>query len=639
MTSDALSKRASAWDTADRRGAIWFFILITLVATLLGGILVLDVITPLGVAVWMLYLFPVWLVSTLPERRGSPILPVGIISMGLIVVGFWLSPAGESPWLAAINRFIGLVVLGMTTMLLMKFVAQREAMRRNEEELRDCVESAAIGLHWVRPDGTILWANQAELDLLGYAHNEYIGHSIREFHADAPVVEDILCRLQSGQTLYNYEARLRRKDGAIRHVSIVSNVAWRHGRFHHTRCFTRDITQEKEAQRMQAYLAAIIHSSDDAIIGKTLQGIVTSWNTGAEQLFGYRADEIIGHSVLWLIPRDRHDEEEYILGQIAKGERVTHYKTVRRRKDGTNFHISLTISPVIDTHGRIVGVSTIGRDITEQKLAEESLRLRDQSLIETNEVLRKQAAALAEANKELESFSYSVSHDLRAPLRSIDGFARMLVEDFGPKLEPEASRCLAVIQRGAHRMGELIDDLLEFSRLSRSGMELRSVDPANVIQEVWLELRRHDEDRKVELIVEDLPRCRADRRLLKQVWVNLLSNALKYTGPRQEGRIEIGWYEAAAQPERPVYWIRDNGVGFDQRYVHKLFGVFQRLHRNDEFEGTGVGLAIVHRIVSRHGGRVWAEGCLNHGATFYLTLEKADAAEPSRTHLGLIGRR
>jgi light-regulated signal transduction histidine kinase (bacteriophytochrome) len=277
------------------------------------------------------------------------------------------------------------------------------------------------------------------------------------------------------------------------------------------------------------------------------------------------------------------------------------------------------LSPITDAAGVILGVSSIVHDITEHK---------------------RNVRALREANKELEAFSYSVSHDLRAPLRSINGFAKVLVEDFGPSLPQEARRFLSVIQRSAGRMGELIDDLLEFSRLSRSTLDRRVVDVKRVIREVWLELRRQDPDRQAVLIMDDVPKCLADRRLIKQVWVNLISNALKYSRPREESRIEIGWHADEQQPGNNVYWIRDNGVGFDQRYVKKLFGVFQRLHRAEDFEGTGVGLALVHRIVQRHGGRVWAEGRLNEGATFYFTLEKVYEHEHDSTgqHLGLVGR-
>ncbi len=585
----------------------------------------------------MLYLFPLWLAAELSERSPSPLWSTSAATAILMVVGFWLCPSGISPWLGAADRVLFFIALVCTTVLLRKLIVQREALRRNEEELRDFLEGASEGIRWVGPDGTILWANQAELNLLGYASDEYIGHSIREFHADGDM-EDLLRRMQKGETLSNYEGRLRCKDGSIRHVSIVSNVSRRDGRFTHTRCFTRDITAQKDAQQKHAYLAAIISSSDDGIVGKNLRGIVTSWNRGAERLFGYTAQEMIGQPALRLIPPERHDEERFILGRITAGESVQHYETIRRHKDGRDFYVSLTVSPVVDDQGQIIGASKICRDITQQKIAEETLRQRDRNLEEVNAALTKHAAALTEANKELESFSYSISHDLRAPLRSMDGFAKVLVEDFGPALPPDARRCLSIIQKGAGRMGELIDDLLEFSRLSRLALNASPLDLNKVIQEVWHELRRQDDGRPVELNVAELPKCRADRRLIKQVWVNLLSNALKYSRFRDQARIEIGWQVDARLPDHVVYWIRDNGVGFDQQYVHKLFGVFQRLHRIEEFEGTGVGLAIVQRIIQRHGGLVWAEGRVNHGATFYFTLERVYEHHTTGQHLGLVGR-
>ena len=242
------------------------------------------------------------------------------------------------------------------------------------------------------------------------------------------------------------------------------------------------------------------------------------------------------------------------------------------------------------------------------------------------------------ANEELEAFSYSVSHDLRAPLRAIDGFSRILVEDFGNALPPETRRYLDIIIHNVQGMTELIDDLLNFSRLSRQSMNRQNVRPDEIVQTVLEELTNERAGRDIEIVRETLPPCLADPALLKQVYVNLLSNALKYTRKQPHARIEIGAVSAAellrenaelhephvsakgTESDRKVYYVRDNGTGFDMRYVGKLFGVFQRLHRAEEFEGTGVGLAIVHRIVLRHGGRVWAEGELDRGATFYFWL-------------------
>jgi PAS domain S-box-containing protein len=715
-----------------------------LLALSIGGIFTLDVLTPLGYAVWILYIFPVWLASGASVRPHSSILVVAGIGVGLLVLGFWVSPPGGiAPHVALVNRVIGVGVVGLTMWLLRQMMEQREALRLNEAELRDFLEGAAIGLHGEGPDGTILWANQAELELLGYSREEYVDHSIREFHADPYVVDDMLKTLTAGQTLYNREAKLLCKDGTTRDVSIVANVSWKRGRFSHTRCFTRDITALKEAERQLAHLAAIVKSTDDAVISFSPDARILTWNKGAEKLLGWTEAQAIGQPKWLFVPHERLQESTALIESVMLGQIPQHIETQRLRRDGSPVDVSITISPVL-LKGRLLGVCETIRDITARKCAEQALREIDafnRSLMEAStdcvkvldlegkllhmnapgrctmeiddfglvcgrewwslwpdtmksevrhsvtEALagnisafegycptakgtpkwwdvkvspvhdgdsgdsivrilcvsrditeRKRAEqALIEANKELEAFSYTVSHDLRAPLRSINGFVKILIEDHGPALNDEARRCLGIIHNGAHRMGELIDDLLTFSRLSRSSMDLRPIDPKEVITEVWFDLRQDREGRTVEFIVNDLPHCRADRRLLKQVWINLLSNALKYTRPRARARIEIGWSGEDRRSKEVVYWIRDNGVGFDQRYVHKLFGVFQRLHRAEEFEGTGVGLAIVQRIAKRHGGRVWAEGRVDGGATISMMLERVYEHEGAGVYLSPIG--
>ena len=232
---------------------------------------------------------------------------------------------------------------------------------------------------------------------------------------------------------------------------------------------------------------------------------------------------------------------------------------------------------------------------------------------------RKQAEeALEAANKELEAFSYSVSHDLRAPLRAIDGFSRILIEEHAREQTSEAQEYLHLVRENTLKMGRLVDDLLAFSRLGRQPLKVQHVEPADLVRHVLEDLRNEQEGRRIEVSIGDLPSCQADPALLKQVWVNLLSNAIKYTRTREPARIEIGYQQTAAEQ---IYFVRDNGVGFDMKYANKLFGVFQRLHRAEEYEGTGVGLAIVQRIIQRHGGRVWAEAEVDKGTIFYFTIE------------------
>jgi len=230
-------------------------------------------------------------------------------------------------------------------------------------------------------------------------------------------------------------------------------------------------------------------------------------------------------------------------------------------------------------------------------------------------------AQLEAANRELESFSYSVSHDLRAPLRAMSGFSNLLVEEYGKQLPKEAQRYLRLISENSHMMGSLIDDLLLFSRTGKQALKIQKISCTQIVKQTLAELQIEQEGREIEIKLGRLPTCQADPILIKQVWVNLLSNAFKFTKGKKKAQIEIG--SKIIEGER-VYFVKDNGVGFDMRYSDKLFGVFQRLHSTADFEGTGVGLAIVQRIINRHGGKVWAEAEVDKGAEFYFTVGEKD---------------
>jgi PAS domain S-box-containing protein len=280
--------------------------------------------------------------------------------------------------------------------------------------------------------------------------------------------------------------------------------------------------------------------------------------------------------------------------------------------------------PILDENGNAEFLLGFSEDITERKLAEQAIR-------ELNAELLHKASQLEATNKELESFSYSVSHDLRAPLRAIDGFALMIEEDYTEKLDAEGRRYLSVIRENSRRMGELIDDLLSFSRLGRQPVSHHEVNMDALAREVVAETldahslaARNSAAPAARIEVDPLPPTRGDRGLLRQVWTNLITNALKYSGKAQCPLIRISGRQVG---EETQYSVRDNGVGFNMQYAGKLFGVFQRLHRADEFGGTGVGLAIVHRVITRHGGRVWAEGEVDRGAVFSFALPKGDSSD------------
>lgn len=291
-------------------------------------------------------------------------------------------------------------------------------------------------------------------------------------------------------------------------------------------------------------------------------------------------------------------------------------------------------SPLFDSHGSIKFIIHRAEDVTDFVLRKKKLELdrgpldirmqqMEAEIFQGTIKIQEANKKLEAANKELESFSYSVSHDLRAPLRAVDGFSKAVVEDYGPQLPEECRRMLQVIRNNAQKMGCLIDDLLSFSRLSRMPLNKQAINTPQLVSTVWSELAAEREGREVDFQMERLPDCNGDPVLLRQVWINLLSNALKYSRRREKAVVVVGCETASGHE---TFFVRDNGAGFDMRYAHKLFGVFQRLHRVEDYEGTGVGLAIVQRVINRHGGRVWAESAPDHGATFHFTLEQDKTA-------------
>jgi PAS domain S-box-containing protein len=356
-------------------------------------------------------------------------------------------------------------------------------------------------------------------------------------------------------------------------------------------------------------LSAIVNSSDDAIIGKTPDGVITTWNRAAERMYGYAAEEIVGQSIAVLCPTDRAGEISEILDKIARGERVVHFETVRRRKDGTTLPVSVTVSPVYDDQGALVGASSIARDITERYHAQSQIR--------------RQRDELERAYQDLESFSASVSHDLRAPLRSMQGFSTALLEEYGDALGDDGRDYARRIRTASEKMARLIDDLLRLSRGSRTGIYLEPVDLGAEANEIAAELQRIEPGRRVQFKVQQPVWVTADRSLILAALQNLLGNAWKFSSGQDKAIIEFGTVPAGGG--RICCYVRDNGAGFDPGSAEKLFQPFSRLHTADEFPGTGIGLATVRQIVERHAGRVWAEGAAGAGATFYFTLLAGEA--------------
>ena len=350
---------------------------------------------------------------------------------------------------------------------------------------------------------------------------------------------------------------------------------------------------------------AVTETAGDAIISADGRGNIIYFNRAAEHIFGYSAKEVLGQSLTLLMPERYREPHKLGLQRfLATGQARIIGKTlelVARNKDGKEFPIEISVANWTTAKGDFF--TAILRNITTRKEAEG--------------LLTRRTAELEAANRELEAFSYSVSHDLRAPLRHIDGFSDMLREECGPALDDSGRRYLGVISDSVKQMGRLIDDLLEFSKMGRVEMRHTRISMDDMVKEVLGELAGETNGRNIEWDIHSLPGVVGDRSMMKQVWVNLLSNSVKYTRPRDLAKIKISCTQNSGQLE---FYVQDNGVGFDMKYAQKLFGVFQRLHRTEEFEGTGVGLANVQRIISRHGGRTWAQGKVDQGATFHFSL-------------------
>jgi PAS domain S-box-containing protein len=350
---------------------------------------------------------------------------------------------------------------------------------------------------------------------------------------------------------------------------------------------------------------------DYAILMLDLDGRVVSWNDGAERIKGYRAEEIIGqHFSKFYLPeaitQDKPSQELKIATEQGRFEE----EGWRVRKDGSLFWANVIIIPLRDKTGQLLGFGKVTRNITERKQTEDEIERQRKELKRSN-------AELIAANKELESFSYSVSHDLRAPLRSIDGFSHALLEDCADRLDEVGKTHLNRIRAAIQRMGLLIDDLLNLSRLSRTELHRQSLDISALACSVASDLQKAQPERQIDFRIEEGLKTTADPGLLRIVLENLLGNAWKFTSKRASAHIEFGMTRGNGAP---AYFVRDDGAGFDPNYANRLFGTFQRLHSTTEFPGTGIGLATAQRIVYRHGGRIWAESAVDRGATFYFTV-------------------
>jgi PAS domain S-box-containing protein len=497
---------------------------------------------------------------------------------------------------------------------------QQEAeaeLRRSRAELADFFETASTGLHWVDGDGTIVLVNQAELDMLGYTREEYVGRNIADFHVDRPVVDDIMRRLLGGETIRQYPARLRCKNGQIKEVVIDSSGYFQEGRFAHTRCFTRDVTLERQAQEAIARLAAIVTSSSDAIVGKTLDGTITSWNPAAERIFGYTAIEMIGESIFKLIPPEHHASERDLLERLRRGDRVEFSEAERIRKDGQRLWISLSVSPVRDSGGTITGAASIKRDITERKLLDERL----------SSLQRLQAVG---------QLAGGIAHEANNQMSVVLGGAHFLLHR--PDLPEQARADIELMRQAAERTASITQQLLAYSR--RQVLRLKDVNINDVVQSIGPVLRRSLTENQTLVVRLGLldGTVRADPRQLEQVLLNLALNA---RDAMPEGgelsietlEVELGAREANSQGILPGTYVmlvvRDTGHGMDETTLQRAFEPF--FTTKEVGQGTGLGLSVAHGIVSQVGGHIRVASALGHGTTFRLLFPRTapeSVAEP-----------
>ena len=495
----------------------------------------------------------------------------------------------------------------------------QEALRRSEERFAKAFNANPNYATVSRlEDGRFVAVNQGFERVTGWKAQEALGRTVTDIGlwADPAEREELVRRLREAGEWHGFKVHFRKKSGEVILVE-GSCVLAEIGGEQQIIGIGRDITEVQRAQdalrQSEEKFAKVFHASPDGImVLRAEDGLILDLNESFEKLLERTREETVGRTVgdiaLWARPELR---ARFLAEVKAKGT-VSGYEFALRTKSGRLR--DMTVSTVLIDVGGTPCLISIARDVTDQRRAEEEIRNLN---VDLEHRVRERTAELEEAIRELESFSYSVSHDLRSPLRAIAGYAKVIEEDYAPQIGAEGRGQLDRIISNAIRMGELIDDMLDFARIGRAELKRAPLDMDSLVREVLSELSEAGAGRRIDVRIGPMPTARADRSLIRQVWFNLLSNALKFTRQCEQAVVEAGGSIEAGEAH---FFVRDNGAGFDMAYAGKLFHVFQRLHRDTAFEGTGVGLAIVARVVQRHGGRVWAEGAPGQGATFHFTL-------------------
>lgn len=488
--------------------------------------------------------------------------------------------------------------------------------RRAEEVLRftqTVVDQMSASAYWANAEGRFVFVNKAACAALGYSRGELLDLHVWDIEpGDTEAAWKVHWSLLKEQGSLTFETRHRGRSGVPFPVEVDATLVEFSGR-EYACGIARDISERKGSEERLAEQASLLQLTHDSIIVRDLEDRVTFWNRGAADQYGWTEEEALGAVTHELLSTEFPVPLQEIKAALAATGRWEG-ELVHSRKDGSLLTVASRWAPQLDGAGRMVGILEINNDITERRRVETVVR-------ELNAALERRVgertAELETTTRELEGFSYSVSHDLRAPLRAIDGYAALLRQRLGATMDDESGRLLQSIADNGRLMGSLVDGLLDFTRIRSRELVRVPLDIRQLAIQVLTDLLSAPGRERVRVAVAELPPVHADRELAATALRHLLSNAIKFSSGRPEPLVEVGFRSA---PDGAVYFVRDNGIGFDPKYAERLFYVFQRLDGPPEAGGTGIGLALVKRIVEKHGGRLWAEGAVNGGATFFFTL-------------------
>lgn len=500
--------------------------------------------------------------------------------------------------------------------------AAEAALRDSEERFRATFEQAALGILHIGLDGRLLRANRAACEMHGFSLQEMLALNADDLLAKPAESRDADIRslMEGAAKSYTAERTFRRKDGSTYPARIVVTMVRGEDGSSYFVSIVEDLSAQKEAQRRISEQAQMLDQANDAIIVHSVDRRIRTWNRGAQRLFGFTAEQAMGRTLAELVGEESALPVHQRRRMLEDGFGVALVRC--RHADGTLLDVERRFTVVRDEQGRPSAVLSVNTDVTERLQAQRELETLNAEL---EERVQERTAQLERSNEELRTFAYSLAHDLRAPLAAIDGFSLELARRLGDLPDATSRHYLSRVRAGVRLMSDLTDAMLSLAHLSDAPLLQQAVDLSAVARAWYSTAREREPSRQVQMVISATPRALGDVRLLTDVLENLLGNAWKFTSRRADARIEFGAQEA--QGRYPVYFVRDNGAGFDGAYADKLFAPFQRLHAAGDFPGTGIGLAIVRKIVLRHGGRVWAESREGEGACFYFTLGEAAGAD------------